>query len=218
MMLLLASAAAALVVGVQGSCSCNTAVGNTWRTDRACGGLPDDSGVWYLFDDHTEENPHRKCQMRPTDERNRCPSYAPVEEELTDDLHYGFVWCDCMDEHQRIVKAATEAECMRTEGLTREQELAYQAIGVDTNSYVCECCACKSTIHGVPKVGDAPKTCDAGGTDTDDLGADCAVTTYWAFFFALCALAFAGVYVFLHKRHVEQLKNEKESKRSSDSG
>ena len=197
-------AAAALSLSVD-ACSCNQGAGRSWVKNRACGSLGMEDGVWYTLDDGS-----LKCQMRPLDERNRCPDSAPVEEELTDEVNFGYVWCDCMDEHQRIIKAATQAECMRTEGLTDEQDMAYQAAGIDTRNYVCECCACQSQIRGVPKVGDKAKTCNAGAVDVDDLGSGCALTTYYAFAGAVALLTIAGCYVKLQKRAVEKGKEAKE--------
>ena len=197
-------AAAALALRVDAKCTCSKGVGNSWVKDRACGSLGMEDGVWYTLDDGS-----LKCQMRPTDERNRCPDYAPVEEELTDPVNFGFVWCDCMDEHGLIVKAPSEAACLRTEGLTDEQDIAYQAAGINTREYLCECCACQSTIKGVPKVGDAPKTCNAGTVDANDLGGGCALTTYYAFAAAVGLLAVAGCYTTLQKRAIKKGEEEK---------
>ena len=208
-------AMAALMLSVEGKCTCNKGTGNSWIKDRACGTLTDDDGVWFDMSDGS-----KKCQMRPLDDRNRCPEYAPVEEENTDPIHFGFVWCDCMDEHQRIVKAATEKECLRTEGLTDEQDIAYQAAGLNTREYSCACCACQSTIHGVPKIGDKAKTCDAGGTDASDIGGDCAITTYYAFAAALVLLCLVGAYWKKKQMYLEELEEEKKKKKgkTQDSG
>lgn len=211
-MMILGLVAAALATAVE-ACNCNTGAGNSWVEGRACGSLTVDDGVFHVFEDGT-----KKCNMEPHDARNRCPDYAPVEEELTDEIHFGFVWCDCMDEHQRIIKAATREECLRTEGLSDEQDMAYQAAGLDTRNYICECCACRSQIRGVPKVGERAKTCDAGGTNTEDPGADCAITAYWAFAFAVLALCIVGVYWKLHKRHVESMNNKNRKGGDDDSG
>lgn len=207
--------AAAVAVGVADACQCNTGKGNTWQENRACGNNDETSGLFHVFEDGS-----LKCQMDKFDERNACPDYAPTEEENADPIYFGYVWCDCMDEHQRIVKAATRAECLRTEGLSDAQDAAYTAAGIDTRDYNCQCCACMSTIHGVPKVGDKPKTCDAGDTDVDDLGGGCATTTYWLFFAAVVLLLVVLCYYRMHKKAVEkgEIEKAKQKKKKKKKG
>lgn len=144
--------------------------GNTWVTNRACStvGVP-----------LTEAD---GCMMLPDNEHNLCPENAPLDDQ-------GFVWCDCQNEFGHIRLAATESECLRTEGLSDDQQIAYEAAGINVVDYDCECCTCQSTLYAVPKVGEPGKQCDAGSTDPDKTA--CGDSSYYMFAGACCLLLVA---------------------------
>ena len=214
--------AATLVRNADAKCNCAAGTGNTWVTDRACGDWGTDTvlrdAIYPKVDQDcvdgadaasTPECP-RECQMRHDDERNKCPESSPVEE------YSGFVWCNCMDPHSRVIKSATQAECLRTEGLTTEQAAAYSAAGINLIDYVCQCCSCQATLNGVPKIGDPGKNCDNGNLDPDSRNSECA-NTFIAYLALLVFLSFCtGLGVFLKKKHDADMASQKGSK--SDDG
>lgn len=137
------------VADANAKCKCGHGTGNTWQTNRACAGtLPYDGAT--------------NCEVQPGDEANRCPENAPIDEDN------GYVWCDCLNEQGNPRKSATEAECLRTEGLSDEQSIAFQAMGVNVVDFDCDCCSCQSTLAGVPRVGEPGKQCNNGDLDPDE--------------------------------------------------
>jgi hypothetical protein len=214
--------AATLVRNADAKCNCAAGTGNTWVTDRACGDWGTDTvlrdAIYPKVDQDcvdgadaasTPECP-RVCQMRHDDERNKCPESSPVEE------YSGFVWCNCMDPHSRVIKSATQAECLRTEGLTTEQAAAYSAAGINLIDYVCQCCSCQATLNGVPKVGEPGKTCDNGNLDPDSRNSECA-NTFIAYLGLLVFLSFCtGLGIFLNKKHEADLAQKPKGSVSDD--
>lgn len=156
-----------------------TATGNTWVENRACGGAPGE------------------CRIFPDNENNFCPESAPVDE-------LGYVWCDCQNEHGHVRMSATKGECERTEGLTDEQEVAYEALGINTVDYDCQCCTCQSLVHGVPQVGEPGKSCNEGSVDPDNTG--CNDSVYYMFAAAIVVACFAVVFTKLKDKHEKDLQ------------
>ena len=118
--------------------------------------------------------------MAADDPNNVCPEFAPVDPDT------GFVWCDCMNEFGHVRLSATENACLRTEGLSDDQAVAYEAAGINVVDYDCQCCTCQSMLVGVPKVGEAGKQCDSGSLNPDENG--CGDSSYYMFAAAVSLL------------------------------
>lgn len=161
------------------ACLAGPGTGNTWVEHRACRGeLP--------YPEATN------CMILPGDENNFCPESAPVDAD-------GHVWCNCMNEFGHVRLSATENECLRTEGLSDEQHVAYEAAGINVVDYDCQCCTCQSMIYGVPKVGEPGKSCDAGSTDPDQ--SNCGDSAYVLFAIACGLLCIVVVFKKLQAKH-----------------
>ena len=148
--------------------------------DRACGGILPAGAPG--------------CLMTQDSEDNACPEFAPVDED-------GFVWCDCINGFGHVRLSATEDACLRTEGISDEQAIAYEAAGINVVDYDCNCCTCQSALAGIPKVGQPGKECDAGSLDPDNNG--CGDSSYYMFAVVCGLLLLAGLLKKLSAVHEE---------------